>query len=225
MAENRSFLVLWQTAEAEFWVGETPTGSVGSHMKGLLKGDRIFVCACESKELFLLGAMKVLSLGTARSGRYRGKPRAAAETLAGPFHMLPLGDLKWRLRFMNTASAELSTSKSLLWQVRARRRLTESSADFLLTILHRQHRLQSRIKQQFAKEGSLVNVVGTKRERDPRVRTSALRARDFTCEVCGLKPADVYGPFAKHCLDVHHLKPPPQQNLWGDSGSGSRPKL
>lgn len=48
---------------------------------------------------------------------------------------------------------------------------------------------------------------GTRRERDPKVRRAALKAYGFECMICGLRPLDVYGPSAKECLDVHHLKP------------------
>lgn len=90
MDEARSFLVLWQTAEAESWVGETPGNSVGSHMKGLVKGDTIFVCTCDDSELFLLGAITVSRLSIESSGRFRGKPRIDGKPLAGVFQMLPL---------------------------------------------------------------------------------------------------------------------------------------
>jgi len=107
-------------------------------MKGLAKGDRIFVGACDDKELYLLGALKVSHLGIERSGPYRGKAVAAGKTLAGPFTMLPLGGLKWRLRFENTNSPRLSAAKSLLWQVKSRRRLTKDSAEILLSALTQQ---------------------------------------------------------------------------------------
>jgi len=87
---GRYFLVQWQTDGAESWVGKTPTESVGVHMKGLVKGDHIFVSSCDDKELFLLGAMKVTSLSIAGNGPNHGKPLAAGETLAGPFQRLPL---------------------------------------------------------------------------------------------------------------------------------------
>lgn len=207
MTNSRSFLVLWQTAEAESFLGITPSGSVGSHMKDLVRGDRIFVIACDGSEIYLLGAMRVTSVGTELAGPYRGKPRANGKTLAGSFQMVPLGGIKWRLRFEGTESPKLSKSKSLVWQVRSRRRLNPPSADLLLKTLARGRRVQEREDQQFAKEGHLVMQAGTKRERDPKVRRAALTAYDFTCMICGLKPLDVYGRFAKDCLDVHHLKP------------------
>ncbi len=49
--------------------------------------------------------------------------------------------------------------------------------------------------------------VGTRRERDPKVRQAALRRYGFVCMICGLNPSAVYGSLAKECLDVHHLKP------------------
>lgn len=186
-------------------LGTTPSGSVGSHMKGLVQGDRIFIIACDGVEIFLLGAMRVTALGIQKGGRYSGKPKADGKSLAGAFQMKPFGRLKWRLRFENTDSPRLSKSKSLLWQVRSCRRLTPSSAGLLFQALKREGEVQSRIQRQFAKEGRPIQ--GTKRERDPKVRRAALRAHDFTCMICGLKPLDSYGRYAKDCLDVHHLKP------------------
>ncbi len=121
---NRSFLILWQTAEAESWVGVVPSGSVGSHMRGLAQGDQIFVTACDDSEIYLLGAMRITSLGTQNTGPDTGKPRATGTTLIGPFQMIPLGPIKWRLQFESADSPKLSTSKSLVWQIRSRRRLT-----------------------------------------------------------------------------------------------------
>jgi hypothetical protein len=207
MTERRSFLILWQTAEAESWVGKTPGGTVGTHAKGLAKGDRVFVSACDDKELFLLGAMKISRLTVESRGPLRGKPLAVGETLAGSFQMLPLGALKWRIRFENTEFPRLSTSKSLLWQVRSRRRLAPASAEFLMSTLTRQQALRYRVKREFAREGGLVTRTGTIRERDPRIRAAALKAFAFTCTICGVKPEDFYGRFAKECLDVHHLRP------------------
>src|SRR5580704_16839623 len=115
MDEARSFLVLWQTAEAESLLGDTPDGGVGTHMKGLSKGDIIVVCSSDDSELFLLGAMKVNALGTESRVRYRGKPMIKGRSLAVAFQMLPLGPLKWKLRFAKTDFPKLSRSKSLLW--------------------------------------------------------------------------------------------------------------
>ena len=207
MTEPRSFLVLWQTAQAEYWVGKSPGSSVGSHMKGVVQGDTVFVCACDHSELFLLGAMEISRLSVARSGPYRGKPEAFGKHIRGAFQMLPLRALKWRLRFENTDSPQLSRSKSLPWQVRSRRRLTVGSAALLLNALDVGALAQLKIERQFAKEGDLLMRQVTVRERDPKVRAAALRAYDFTCAICGIKPAEVYGEFAKSCLDVHHLLP------------------
>jgi hypothetical protein len=115
-------------------------------MKGLVKGDHIFVSSCDDKELFLLGAMKVTSLSIAGNGPDHGKPLAVGETLAGPFQKLRLEGLKWRLRFENTKSTKLLRSKSLLWQVKSRRRLTRASSELLLNkLLEEQgHRSQSK---------------------------------------------------------------------------------
>lgn len=203
VTDSRSFLVLWQSAEAESWIGRTPSASVGSHMKGLLPGDRIFIASCDDEELYVLGAMRVTSL--ARHGR--GKPGVKGRTLAGAFQMEALGPTKWRLRFENTDSTRLLTSKSLLWQVRSRRQLAPSSADLLLRMLKEGERAQAHKNRLFAREGNLVAQVGTKRERDPAVRRAALKAHGYECMVCCVKPLEVYGKFARECLDVHHLEP------------------
>jgi hypothetical protein len=176
-------------------------------MKGLVKGDRIFVSTCDDDELYLLGAMTVSHSGTESGGPYHGKPRVTGPTLAGAFQMLPLGGLKWRLRFEKTDSPKLLTSKSLLWQVRSRRRLTPASAELLLGTLVKRQSLESRIKRQFAREGRLLMRMVTARERDPRLRAAALKAHNFTCAICELRPGNFYGQFAKKCLDVHHLNP------------------
>lgn len=207
MIDNRAYLVLWKTTEAELCLGITPSGSVGSHMKGLVRGDRLFVTACDGSEVYLLGAMQVTGLGAAQAGPYRGKPSARGKTLSGAFQMVPLGSIKWRLRFEGTDFPKLSRDKSLLWQVRSRRRLAPQSADLLLKTLASQRRVQDKLDQRFAREGRLVMQAGTRRERDPKVRRDAFKVYGFTCMICGLKPLDVYGPFAKKCLEVHHLKP------------------
>ena len=207
MNEIRSFLVQWQNAQAEYWVGEMPGSSVGSHMRGLVKGDRIFVCSCDNSEIYLLGAIRVFRVGTERSGPFRGKPSAVGKHVSGPFQMLPLRGLKWRIRFEETDFPQLSRTKSLIWQVRSRRRLAPASAELLLAALEDGARQTSMIERQFAKEGGPLLRQVTSRERDPRVRAAALRMYDFTCAVCERKPAEVYGQFAKQCLDVHHLLP------------------
>jgi hypothetical protein len=219
MDNTRSFLVQWQNAQADYWVGEMPGGSVGSHMKGLMKGDLIFVCSCDNSEIYLMGAISVSRLGTERSGPYRGKPSAEGKHISGPFQRLPLGGLKWRIKFEKTDSPQLSRSKSLIWQVRSRRRLTSASAELLLAALKEGARKTS-IEMQFAKEGSPLLRQVTTRERDPKVRAAALRKYNFTCAVCECKPAEVYGQFAKQCLDVHHLLP-----LAGDKENRSATKL
>jgi hypothetical protein len=207
MEHNRFFLVLWQTGSAESWVGLTPSSSVGSHMKGLNKGDRIVVAACDDTELYLLGAMLVSSRSTERGGPYRGKPSVKGKTLAGAFQMLPLGDVKWRLRFESKEAPRLLKSKSLLWQVRSRRQLTPTSAELLLSTLTRQRSLEAKISQQFKREGRLLMRMVTARERDPQVRAAALKKYGFKCQICDISPGDRYGEMAKECLDVHHLRP------------------
>lgn len=135
MPETRSFLVQWE-ADSHKWIGKPLTKSVGTQMKGLAKGDQIFVSTCDEKEIYLLGAMRVSKVGYERKGSHE-QPFAVGDTLVGPITSLPLGGIKWQLKFESTTATKLSPSKSLPWQVRARRRLTPSSAETLLTALRK----------------------------------------------------------------------------------------
>ena len=60
--------------------------------------------------------------------------------IIGPFQLVPLGGLKWRFHFENSLSTKLYTSKSLLWQVRSRRRVSPAKAQLLLDTLTSEHR-------------------------------------------------------------------------------------
>lgn len=203
----RNFLVLWQTQQAEFWQGENPGRSIGTHMKGVISGDTIFISSCDDQELYLLGALRISKTGKESVGDSKGSYFAKGESLAGPFQFLPLGSAKWKLRFEQGVSTRLIASKSLLWQVRARRRLSMESATLLLAILKQQQRSNLRIQRKFKAETRRLISTVSRIERDPRVRKFTLRRGKYTCSVCGLAPAEKFGAWARECLDVHHIRP------------------
>ena len=177
-------------------------------MKGLLPGDMVFVSACDNRELYILGALKISRVGKRFFSGWGGvKPFAEGRSLAGTFQFLPLGTKKWKLRFENTASTRLAKSKSLLWQVRSRRRLSAESARLLLYVLEQRQRLDSKIRQRFKAETRRLITSVSRIERDPRVRRAVLRRGKYTCSICGLVPSDTFGAWARECLEVHHLKP------------------
>lgn len=203
----RKFLVLWQTQEADQWEGETPDGSNGSHMKGLAPGDTIYIAACDDRELYLLGALRVSKTGKHNAGEWKGSYFADGRSVAGPFQFLALGAIKWKLRFEHTKSTRLARSKSLLWQVRSRRQLSQESASLLLAILQRQQSMAPKFDHVFKAETRRLVTSVSKIERDHRVRKAALRRDKYTCSVCGLEPKEKYGAWARECLEVHHLRP------------------
>jgi hypothetical protein len=191
-ATRRDFLVLWKWKEALAVEGEVMTGAVGSHAGGLKRGDRMFVWATTGNELFLLGAIEVM-----RSG----KRRADGRSVYGPFQIIPLKGLKWRLRFQ--ASAErLSRKGQLAMQVRARRRPTPETTKLLEQILSAKLRVQKDIR---VSEGKTKVVTLTQRERSKDLRILALSERGTRCEICEFDFEKVYGEFAKNCVEVHHL--------------------
>ena len=92
--KGRDFLVLWRWKEALDVQGEVMTGAVGAHASGLRKRDRMFVWATTDNELFLLGAIEV---------QRSGKDWSEGRSLYGPFRIIPLKALKWKLRFQSSA--------------------------------------------------------------------------------------------------------------------------
>jgi hypothetical protein len=204
---SRNFLVLWRTREAESWQGENPGRSVGTHMKGLISGDTIFISSCDDQELYLLGALRISKTGKESAGRLESSYFAKGKSLAGSFQFLPLGSAKRKLRFEQGVSSRLVASKSLLWQVRARRRLSIESATLLLAILKQQQRSNLRIQQKFKAETRRLISTVSRIERDPRVRRFTLKTGKYTCSVCGLEPAEKFCAWARECLDVHHIRP------------------
>src|SRR6202007_176291 len=87
---GRDCLVLWKWNEALRLRGAIGTGGRGKHSGGLKRGNRVFVWATSNNELYLLGAMEV-----ERSGR----DWMEGHSLYGPYQIIPLKGLKWKLRF------------------------------------------------------------------------------------------------------------------------------
>ena len=123
---GRAYLVLWKWSEAERINGSVITRGEGSHSGGLKRGDRIFVWATTGDELYILGAIQV---------ERGGRDWAEGQSLYGPFQIVPLKRLKWRLRFQNSVSEKLSHDKSIAWQVRARRQPTPETIGLLEKLL------------------------------------------------------------------------------------------
>ncbi|MGD9496485.1 MAG: HNH endonuclease [Armatimonadota bacterium] len=44
-------------------------------------------------------------------------------------------------------------------------------------------------------------------ERNPELRTAAVRVHGTRCQVCGMGFAEVYGPLGADFIEVHHRKP------------------
>ena len=175
--------------------GTVVTEAWGTHAGGLNRGDRMFVWATKDNELYLLGAIEVK-----RSGDDWNEGRS----LYGPFQIIPLKGLKWKLRFQQTDSVKLSRKAPLARQVRARRRPTPETARLLeQTLAKSLKRTQTVIH---IKEGKLKIVTLSTKERNRALRTLALALRGDRCEICGFDFAKEYGEFAKYCLEVHHLK-------------------
>jgi len=123
---GRAYLVLWKYSEAERINGSVITRGEGSHSGGLKKGDRIFVWATKGDELYILGAIQI---------ERGGREWAEGQSLYGPFQIVPLKGLKWRLRFQNSASEKLSRETPIALQVRARRQPTPETIGLLEKLL------------------------------------------------------------------------------------------
>jgi len=195
LTTGRDFLVLWRWREALEVQGTVVTGAWGAHARGLNRGDRMFVWATKDNELYLLGAIEVK-----RSGDDWNEGRS----LYGPFQIIPLKGLKWKLRFQQTDSVKLSRKAPLARQVRARRRPTPETARLLEQTLAKSLKRNQTVID--IKEGKLKIVTLSTKERHRALRNLALALRGDRCEICGFDFAKEYGEFAKYCLEVHHLK-------------------
>jgi hypothetical protein len=191
---GQDYLVLWKYSESLRVNGHVMTGSEGTHADGLAKGDRVFVVATRSDELYLLGAIEV---------QRTGEREAEGKSMFGAFHIIPLKGLKWQLRFEATQSPKLSKDRSVAWQVRSRRLLSEASARLLADVLSKTQLVHEAVEFQ---EGKTIEVILTKRERSRELRVLALENRGTVCEICGFDFAKIYGDFARNCVEVHHIE-------------------
>jgi 5-methylcytosine-specific restriction endonuclease McrA len=165
----------------------------------------MFVWATRGNELYLLAAIEVK-----RSGRDWNEGRS----LYGPYQIIPLRGLKWRIRFQQTNAVKLSREAPLARQVRARRRPTPQTARLLgRALLKGLKHAETSIRM---REGQLRTVLLSKRERNRDVRIRALAQRGHHCEVCGFDFAKRYGEFATDCVEIHHL------SLLSSAGKGGR---
>lgn len=192
----RDYLCLWKWEEAVRVKGRVVGTARGKHSGKLHPGDRMFIWATRSDELYLLGAIEVARSGT---------DWAKGKSLHGPFKIIPLDGLKSQLRFMNTGATALRDDRPLVMQVRARRQPTLQTAEILQSLLRAEETHERSACA--VREGKQRVMTLTKRERNRELRTDLLTARGHTCEACGFDFAERYGEFAKHCVEVHHLKP------------------
>jgi hypothetical protein len=197
--------------------------SVGSQMKRVHRGDRLFVLAIKANELYALGAIDVEHVRRERSKQAVeafGDYRAEGQNVTGPFTIAPLGSRKWKLRFESVDSPALVRGVGLPLQVRVMRELTPASANLLLDVLRadgeKTATRRSKNIELFAHEGTIMRRSLSRRERDPNVRKKALARYGTVCQICEFDFAEVYGDFAKRCVEVHHLDP-----LGGRSSTGA----
>jgi 5-methylcytosine-specific restriction endonuclease McrA len=170
----------------------------GRHSGGLNPGDRMFVWAVHGEELHLLGAIRVT-----RGGR----DWAEGRSLYGPFTIVPLEGLKWRLRFQHTAAEKLVRQTPIAMQVRARRHPTSKTVELLERLLsHNAEDIEQLERDSAVREGKQRKVTLSRRERSRKLRTHLLATRGHHCEICGFDFVKRYGEFAKHCVEIHHLE-------------------
>lgn len=190
-----SYLVLWKWKEALDVEGQVMTGGVGKHSGRLKKGDQVFIWATSRDELYLLGSMIV---------QRGGDDWMEGRSVYGPFRIIPLKGLKWRIRFAQSVSDRLSRDSKLAMQIRARRRCTPKTAELLNVVLSQ--RAAKDLAAFRLREGKIKNVILSKRERNRGVRVLALACRGSRCEICDFDFSETYGEFARDCVEVHHLR-------------------
>lgn len=195
---GHDYLVLWRYTEALRVEGFVMTGAEGTHAGGLRKGDRMFVVATNRDELYLLGVIRV---------QRSGKNWAEGKSQFGAFRRIPLKELKRQLRFEGTTSTKLAKTTPLAMQVRARRRLSPSSAALLLNVLATELKKLKNAEDDFrVSEGRLKQMTLSTRERNRTVRIQALAMKGTVCEICRFDFAKTYGGFARNCVEVHHIE-------------------
>ncbi|MFQ5424622.1 MAG: HNH endonuclease [Phycisphaerae bacterium] len=200
---GRNVLVLWTWTEAQDVEGEECWGSVGAQMRSILKGDRLFVCATHDDELFLLGIIDITKVSRLRRKHPYGSHRAEGRNRSGPFRIIPMGSLKWRLRFESTSSYRLRPESRISSQVQSHRFLTPKSADLLSKTIREDRKHRIKLKAVFEGERREMTVSLSKRER--KVRTAAIGEHGRTCMICGFDFCETYGDEYRDCVEVHHL--------------------
>lgn len=55
-------------------------------------------------------------------------------------------------------------------------------------------------------EGKQGEIFVSRRERNPEARRKCIEYYGYTCQVCGVKLEDIYGPVAENYIHVHHLQ-------------------
>src|SRR6476646_3152935 len=148
MRTPKNFLILWRSNEASRGKGQTSTGTIGMHAKGLIPGDKVFIISHDNEELYLSGCMEIKKVD-----HNHIPPAAYGTSLEGKYQYIPLRQHKWELRFEHTPSARLRKNASLVWQVRSRRILSSESAILLLRLLRKQSLPAPQILRQFREEG------------------------------------------------------------------------
>lgn len=195
---KRDFLTLWRWGEALNVNGKTIESARGTHSGGLNSGDRMFVWAVSGEELYILGVIEIDE---------SGPDWARGKSVYGPFMMVPLKQLKWRLRFLRTKADRLIRG-NLAMQVRSRRRPDSKTVELLESRLLQSHKERQLFEKEIlVREGKLKVVTLSKRERSPKLRAHVLAIRGYRCQVCEFDFIARYGKFAEKCVELHHLKP------------------
>ena len=198
----KSKLVLWKWGQAESINGHKVNSIYGNQLKNAEDGQVFYICATKKDELYLLGKLLVLRI-TSLDSEYS----ANVKSLSGNFAIIPMLANKWKLRF-ESKTDRLSKVYSLGQQLQAHRLLTTESTLILEDILKTSSQIQSDEKElsEFKKEGAKMETSLSLRERDPKVRSAALKHYGYSCTVCDLEFKSVYGGY-QNCVEVHHLKP------------------
>jgi hypothetical protein len=205
----RNILVLWRWSEALECEGQSGNfGSIGGQMKGVHKGDRLFICATATDELYLLGLLQVRKVMKERSSSLRaefGNYRALCRNLSGIFKILPLGKRKRQLRFVNTKADRLDANVTLALQVRTHRFLSDQSADLLTKMLGEDVAAVER-ERRFL-EGERRAAQMGRSVRSASLRSAAKRRWGTRCYCCGFSFEEFYGAVGEGVASVHHLEP------------------
>jgi len=193
-------LILWKYSEAEDCFGTVVDNSLGVQIQYSKPGDKLFICATKNNELFLLGQIKVSTIKKRRNGYL-----ANCRNISGPFNIIPLGSVKWKLRFESDKD-RLKKGVDIALQVRAHRVLEPESANMLKKILKDEKTKYFKEIEIFKKEGEALERLVTVRERDPKIRNAAIKKYGSICMICEIDYQKIY-LIDKKLLEIHHLKP------------------